>query len=91
MIDGSKKCKRQLAFALQNLYVYEKRSNFSQFFQGVILLHAARHFCFEVLMLLYLQIIICTQGTICTCCDSILSLVYRLVFLGVWVWYDNEF
>ena len=26
MIDGSYKCKRQLAFELQNLHVYEKRS-----------------------------------------------------------------
>jgi len=87
MIDGSKKCKCQLAFELQNLRVYEKPSNFNQFFQGVILLHSARHFCFEVLMSLYLQTIICTQGTICTCCDSILS----FIFLDVWVWYDNEF
>ena len=81
MIDGSKNCKRQLAFELQNLRVYQKSSNFNQFFQGVILLHSARHFCFEVLMLLYLQTIICTQGTICTCCDSILSLVYSLFAL----------
>ena len=83
MIDGSKNCKRQLAFELQNLRVYQKSSNFNQFFQGVILLHSARHFCFEVLMLLYLQtiIILCTQGTICTCCDSILSLVYSLFSL----------
>ena len=81
MIDGSKNCKRQLAFELQNLRVYQKSSNFNQFFQGVILLHSLRHFCFEVLMLLYLQTIICTQGTICTCCDSILSLVYSLFAL----------
>ena len=81
MIDGSKKCKRQLAFALQNLYVYEKHSNFSHFFQGVILLHSARNYCFEVLMLLYLQTILCTQGTICTCCDSVLSLVNSLFSL----------
>ena len=27
MIDGSKKCNRQLAFELQNLHVCEKRSN----------------------------------------------------------------
>ena len=28
MIDGSEKRNRQLAFELQNLHVYEKRSNF---------------------------------------------------------------
>ena len=27
MIDGSKKCKHQLAFRLQSLHVLEKRSN----------------------------------------------------------------
>ena len=27
MIDGSEKCKRQSAFELQNLRVFEKRSN----------------------------------------------------------------
>ena len=32
MIDGSEKHKRQLAFELQNLHVYEKRSNFNQSF-----------------------------------------------------------
>ena len=27
MIDGSEKCKRQLAFELQSVQVFEKRSN----------------------------------------------------------------
>ena len=80
MIDSREKRKWQLAFELQNLRVYEKCSNLNQSFSRSYSSPLCKAFLFWGYCI-NLQTIVFTQGTICTCCDSILSLVYSLFSL----------